>query len=198
LETEKKILEDLFSLVLSKFKIDHPPGNLKFNYLGISQKLKIAHFNGKVLSISLKLNFTPNTLGCYGLIFQVVLAVGSGVELYYTTTEIPSPPLPYSFAYAAGRAPGHIDRTHSESSDGSGVVRGKLFHSCVPRIHRAIEQLRATPPLRFSVVAAANIPPKEIRRKSRTSVVTFSFNFLLIKCFYLQRYHVFCLGKIDH
>jgi len=27
--------------------------------------LKIAHFNGKILPIPLKLNFTPNTLGCY-------------------------------------------------------------------------------------------------------------------------------------
>jgi len=31
-------------------------------------KLKIAYFNGKILSTSLKLNFTPNTFGCYGLI----------------------------------------------------------------------------------------------------------------------------------
>lgn len=35
------------------------------------------------------------------------------------------PPNPYAFGYAAGRYPGHIDRTHSEVSDGSGVVQGK-------------------------------------------------------------------------
>lgn len=37
----------------------------------------------------------------------------------------PPPPKPYAFGYAAGRFPGHIDRTHSEVSDGSGVVQGK-------------------------------------------------------------------------
>jgi len=64
---EKFILEDLFSSVLSEFKKYHPSGNLKFNYVGILLKLEIAYFNGKILSISLKLNFTPNTLGSYGL-----------------------------------------------------------------------------------------------------------------------------------
>lgn len=39
------------------------------------------------------------------------------------TTEPPSPGL-YAFGYAAGRFPGNIDRTHSEVSDGSGVIRG--------------------------------------------------------------------------
>jgi len=47
----------------------HPSGNLKFNYLGILQSL-IAYFNRKILSISLKLNFTPNTLGCYEFIWN--------------------------------------------------------------------------------------------------------------------------------
>jgi len=42
-------------------------GNLKFNYLGIFQSLKWRISMGKILSISLKLNFTPNTLGCHGL-----------------------------------------------------------------------------------------------------------------------------------
>jgi len=65
--TEKFILEDLFSLVMSQFKKYRPPGNLKFNYLGIFQSLKLRILMGKFLSISLKLNFTPNTLGCYGL-----------------------------------------------------------------------------------------------------------------------------------
>jgi len=40
-ETENFILEDLFSSVLSQFKKYHPSGNLKFNYLGIFQSLKL-------------------------------------------------------------------------------------------------------------------------------------------------------------
>jgi len=43
------------------------PGNLKFYYSGISQSLKLRISLEKILSISLELNFTPNTLGCYGL-----------------------------------------------------------------------------------------------------------------------------------
>jgi len=46
---------------------NHPSGNLKFNYLGIFQSLKLRILKGKILSITLKQNFTPNTLGCYGL-----------------------------------------------------------------------------------------------------------------------------------
>jgi len=44
---KKNILEDLFRLVLSLFKKYQPCGNLKFDYLGIFQKLKIAYFIGK-------------------------------------------------------------------------------------------------------------------------------------------------------
>lgn len=36
-----------------------------------------------------------------------------------------APAQPYSFTYAAGRAPGHVDRVHSETRDAGGVVRGK-------------------------------------------------------------------------
>jgi len=43
------------------------PGNLKFNYLGIFQRLKLRISMGKILSISLKLNFASFTLGGYGL-----------------------------------------------------------------------------------------------------------------------------------
>jgi len=46
----------------------HPPGNRKLNNLGIFQSLKLRTVMGKILSIVLKLNFTPNTLNCYGLI----------------------------------------------------------------------------------------------------------------------------------
>jgi len=47
---------------LSQFKKYHPSENLKFNNLGISQSLKFRVLTEKILSISLKLNFTPNTL----------------------------------------------------------------------------------------------------------------------------------------
>jgi len=58
---------------LSQFKKYHPLGNLKFNYLVIFQSLKLVIFMEKLLSIPLKLNFTPNSLGCYGLISGVLL-----------------------------------------------------------------------------------------------------------------------------
>jgi len=64
-ETENFILADLFSLVLSQFKKYHI-----FNILGIFQSLKLRISMEEILSISLKLNFTPNTLGCYGLIVE--------------------------------------------------------------------------------------------------------------------------------
>jgi len=67
LETEKNILEDPLSSVLSQFKKYHPYGNLKFNNLSIFQNLKFRILTEKNLRISLKLNFTPNTLGCYEL-----------------------------------------------------------------------------------------------------------------------------------
>jgi len=41
----------------------HPAGNLIFNYLDIFYSLKL-RISKKILSISLKLNFTQNTLGC--------------------------------------------------------------------------------------------------------------------------------------
>ena len=61
------ILEDLFSSVLSQFKKYHPSGNLEFIYLDIFPSLKLRILMEKIFSISLKLNFTPNTSGCYGL-----------------------------------------------------------------------------------------------------------------------------------
>lgn len=44
-----------------------------------------------------------------------------------TSTPAP-PPRPYAFSYQAGRYPGHIDRSHQEVSDGSGVVRGAFSY----------------------------------------------------------------------
>lgn len=51
------------------------------------------------------------------------IVVNKADDLFTTTTPEP-PPRPYAFGYAAGRFPGHIDRTHSEISSGSGVVQG--------------------------------------------------------------------------
>jgi len=62
LATEKNILEDLFSAVMSQFKKYHPSENLKFNNFGIFQSLKLRNLMVKILRKSLKLNFTPNTL----------------------------------------------------------------------------------------------------------------------------------------
>ena len=53
--------------MLLQCKKYQPPGNLKLNYLDIFQSLKFRISMEKILPISLKLNFTPNTLGCCGL-----------------------------------------------------------------------------------------------------------------------------------
>jgi len=45
------------------FKNHQTSRNLKFNNLGIPQSLKLRISMEKILPISLKLNFTPNTLG---------------------------------------------------------------------------------------------------------------------------------------
>lgn len=44
-----------------------------------------------------------------------------------SSTRAP-PPRPYAFGYEAGRYPGHVDRSHQEVSDGSGVVRGAFSY----------------------------------------------------------------------
>ena len=46
---KKNILEDVFSSALSQFKKYHPSGNLKFNYLGIFQSLKLRISTEKIL-----------------------------------------------------------------------------------------------------------------------------------------------------
>jgi len=54
---KKSIFEDLFRSVLTKFEKYHTSGNLKFNYFGIFQSLKLRYLMGKILRISLKVNF---------------------------------------------------------------------------------------------------------------------------------------------
>jgi len=68
----KNILEYLLSPVLSQFKKYHPSGNLEFHNFSIFQSLKFRVSMEKILPISLKLNFTPNALGCYGLSFRKI------------------------------------------------------------------------------------------------------------------------------
>jgi len=65
-ETEKFILEDLFSLELSKLKKLYPSENLTFDNLRIFQSLKFCILMEKILPFSLKLNFTPNTWAVMG------------------------------------------------------------------------------------------------------------------------------------
>jgi len=52
---------------LSQFQKYHPSGIVKFNNLGICQSFKLHILVKKILPIPHKLNFTPNTLDCYGL-----------------------------------------------------------------------------------------------------------------------------------
>jgi len=58
---------------LSQFKKYHPSGNLKFDNLRIFQSLKLRVLVEKILPISLKLKFTQNTLGCYGLKVKILV-----------------------------------------------------------------------------------------------------------------------------
>jgi len=60
---EKNTLEDLFSSVVLRFHKYHPFGNPTFNNVGIFQCLKFRTLIEKNLPISLKLDFTPNSLG---------------------------------------------------------------------------------------------------------------------------------------
>jgi len=62
---------------LSQFKKYHPSKNVKFNNLGIFRSLELRILVEKILPISLKLNFTRNTLGCYGLNLKKFLSQGN-------------------------------------------------------------------------------------------------------------------------
>ncbi|KAJ8910089.1 hypothetical protein NQ315_013226 [Exocentrus adspersus] len=62
------------------------------------------------------------------LILSCLSGVVRSAPLEEEITTPPPPPRPYAFGYAAGRYPGHIDRTHSEVSDGSGIVQGSYSY----------------------------------------------------------------------
>jgi len=71
-ETEKFSLEDLFSSVLSQFKKKVTPlGTWNLIIKANFQSLKLRNLMGKMLRIFHKLNCTPNTLGCYGLTYNI-------------------------------------------------------------------------------------------------------------------------------
>lgn len=95
---------------------------------GLVPKHKFSTTTKKVELYAIKLFFgIPIMVKCLsGLQFLALasLAVCASAGVLLVTEEPPQPPLPYSFSYAAGRAPGHVDRVHSEISDGTGVVRG--------------------------------------------------------------------------
>jgi len=63
----KKYFRGSFQLKIVTIKKYHLTGNLKFNNLGIFQRLKLRISMEKILPTSLKLNFTQNTLDGYGL-----------------------------------------------------------------------------------------------------------------------------------
>ncbi|XP_058821396.1 uncharacterized protein LOC131683429 [Topomyia yanbarensis] len=63
-----------------------------------------------------------------GLVQCDVSHVLSGIVVEEEISTLPPPPRPYAFSYAAGRSPGHVDRTHSEVSDGSGTVQGSFSY----------------------------------------------------------------------
>lgn len=51
----------------------------------------------------------------------------------------PPPPRPYVFSYSAGRFPGHADRSHTEVSDGSGVVKGTFSYVDPRNVVRTVD-----------------------------------------------------------
>ncbi|KAF5292061.1 hypothetical protein FQR65_LT11327 [Abscondita terminalis] len=65
----------------------------------------------------------------FGLFVVLIPVVcGDVIHVLSTTPEPQFPPRPYAFGYAAGRFPGHIDRTHSEISDGTGTIKGSYSY----------------------------------------------------------------------
>ncbi|XP_030763849.1 adult-specific rigid cuticular protein 15.5-like [Sitophilus oryzae] len=65
----------------------------------------------------------------YYHLISTILSSALAVSVFENEiSTFPPPPKPYAFGYAAGRYPGHIDRTHSEVSDGSGVIQGSYSY----------------------------------------------------------------------
>jgi len=64
---QKKIFQRIFIAHYCPNLKNKPSEHLKFNNLGVFQSLKLHSLMGKILKISLDLNFFLNTMGCYGL-----------------------------------------------------------------------------------------------------------------------------------
>ena len=73
---------------MSQFKNNHPSENLKFNNLSIFQNSKLRISLEKFLLISLKLNFTPNTLVSNGLISWIWSVINDPSFLYGSLIDL--------------------------------------------------------------------------------------------------------------
>ncbi|XP_043641512.1 cuticle protein 8 [Drosophila teissieri] len=63
------------------------------------------------------------------IVLVVCLLGAATADVSHLVTPEPKVPAsPYVFSYQAGRAPGHVDRQHTEVSDGSGVIRGAFSY----------------------------------------------------------------------
>ncbi|XP_016989500.1 cuticle protein 16.8 [Drosophila rhopaloa] len=63
------------------------------------------------------------------IVLVVCLIGATWADVSHLVTPEPKVPAsPYVFSYQAGRAPGHVDRQHTEVSDGSGVIRGAFSY----------------------------------------------------------------------
>lgn len=84
----------------------------------------------KLSTVFVKVPFKPVIMLTKVTILSCVLSAAvAGVVPFEEEVETPPPPPnPYAFGYAAGRFPGHIDRTHSEVSDGSGTIQGSYSY----------------------------------------------------------------------
>jgi len=67
---------------------------------------------GKILTISLKLNFTPNTLGCYGLTDVVILHLKMPDDFRTGVYDKKASRVPHLFSVRAGIT---AATTHSSS-----------------------------------------------------------------------------------
>ena len=113
-EQKKDILEDLFGLLLLQFKKYHRSGNLKFNNLGIFPCLKLRHIMGKILWISIKLNFTPNTLSwvkCRVTLSDLLRKLEPRKLHWFSWVEHKTWKSPYAMPIRAKICPRHLVRS---------------------------------------------------------------------------------------
>lgn len=77
-----------------------------------------------------------------------------------TTTTPQPPPHPYVFSYTAGRYNGHVDRAHSEVSDGTGVVRGAFSYIDPTQQIRSVEYVADKDGFR-PILSHPNVEPQQ-------------------------------------